>query len=204
MTAPAPQLLALSGPAAVFDLEWTAWEGSQARDWSGPGELQEIVEIGAVLLDAGDGLRETGAFSMLVRPGRNPRLSDYFIRLTGITQEMVEREGRSFPSALAAFCRFVGGEGHGGPAAPLLSFGRDPGVLRANCALAGIACPLAPERFRNVRALLSGFVGRAEGSFSSCDLPRLLGFAPPTGAHRALGDARCIAEALRRWRAAAS
>lgn len=185
----------------MFDLEWTAWEGSQARNWSGPGELQEIVEIGAVLLDAEDGLREIGALSVLVRPQRNPLLSGYFIRLTGITQEMVEREGHSFPAAFAAFCRFVGVAGGGRPADRLLSFGRDPGVLRDNCDLAGLPCPIPTERFCNVRPVLSAFTGQAEGTFSSCDLPRLLGFAAPPGAHRALGDARCIAEALRRWRA---
>ena len=36
----------------VFDTEFTAWQGSMERGWSGPGEHKEIVQIGAVLLDA--------------------------------------------------------------------------------------------------------------------------------------------------------
>ena len=30
----------------VMDLEWTAWEGSSQRHWTGPGEEMEIVQIG--------------------------------------------------------------------------------------------------------------------------------------------------------------
>ncbi len=34
--------------AVVFDLEFTAWERSVARNWSRPGEKKEVVQIGAV------------------------------------------------------------------------------------------------------------------------------------------------------------
>ena len=37
----------------VFDLEFTAWEGSLARHWLAPGEFKEVVQIGAVRLDGG-------------------------------------------------------------------------------------------------------------------------------------------------------
>ena len=36
----------------VFDLEYTAWECSMARSWLTPGEFREVVQIGAVKLDA--------------------------------------------------------------------------------------------------------------------------------------------------------
>ena len=32
----------------VYDLEWTAWEGSREHNWSKPGEQPEIYDIGAV------------------------------------------------------------------------------------------------------------------------------------------------------------
>jgi len=38
-----------------------------------------------------------------------------------------------------------------------------------------------------------GLTGRADGTFASSGLPVLLGFSPPMDAHRALGDARCVA-----------
>ena len=37
---------------------------------------------------------------------------------------------------------------------------------------------------------------------NSSDLPDLLGFAPPGVPHQGLSDSRCVAEALRRLRAA--
>jgi inhibitor of KinA sporulation pathway (predicted exonuclease) len=187
----------LDGIVAVFDLEWTTWEGAQARNWSGPGEEREIVEIGAVKLDGGDGLREIAAFEILVRPRINPALSAYFTGLTGITQAMVDTCGRPFADALAAFARFIGHD----PAATLAcSFGRDPDILRRNCALAGIDVPFPDGVFRNVRPALARHAGLATDALSACDLPRHLGFPAPAAAHRGLGDARCIAEALRQLR----
>lgn len=183
----------------VFDLEWTTWEGAQARNWSGPGEEREIVEIGAVKLDGRDGLREIGALEVLVRPRLNPALSDYFTGLTGITQAMVDRRGRTFAEGLASFAAFRVSDP---PATRMLSFGRDPEVLRHNCALAGLGFPFAGGLFRNLRPALADFAGVAENVLSACDLPRHLGFPAPAGAHRGLGDARCIAEALRRLKEA--
>ena len=35
----------------IFDTEFTAWAGSQERDFSGPNEYRELVEIGAIKID---------------------------------------------------------------------------------------------------------------------------------------------------------
>jgi DNA polymerase III epsilon subunit-like protein len=61
----------------VFDLEYTAWECSMARHWLTPGEFKEVVQIGAVKLDA-DSFVVQGEFEMLVRPRINSVLSPYF------------------------------------------------------------------------------------------------------------------------------
>ena len=45
-------LLPESGALTVFDLEFTAWECSMASHWLRPGEFKEVVQIGAVRLDA--------------------------------------------------------------------------------------------------------------------------------------------------------
>lgn len=187
--------LPLDGAVVVFDLEWTAWEGSQARGWNGPGEHMEIVQIGAVKLDGGLGLKETGGFETLVRPCINPDLSDYFTALTGITPAMVERNGVGFPAALKDFHRFVGSDTD-----MVLSFGKDPDVLALNCRMNDIENPFAPSVFGNVVPAFRSALGIGGGEFSSSDLPRLMDFAPPGAAHDAIGDSRCIAEALRRLR----
>ena len=191
--------LPLDDVVAVFDLEWTSWEGAQARDWSGPGEEREIVDIGAVKLDGANGLREIAAFEMLVRPPLKPALSDYFTGLTGITQAMVDTAGQPFGVALSAFADFLSRDP---PAARAFSFGRDPDILRHNCVLAGILCPFPDRLFGNVRPAIARFAGIAESALSACDLPHRLGFTLAADAHRGLGDARCIAEALRRMRKA--
>ncbi len=185
--------LPLDATVVVFDLEWTAWEGSKARGWNGPGEHREIVQIGAVRLDGGLGLNETGGFETLVRPRINPDLSDYFTNLTGITPAMVERNGVGFAAALKDFHRFVGSD-----TAAILSFGMDPEVLALNCRMNDIENPFAPSLFTNVIPAFRAALGIGGGEFSSSDLPRLMDFAPPGAAHDAIGDSRCIAEALRR------
>ena len=86
--------MAANDVIAVYDLEYTSWEGAHQRDWSGPGEHMEIVQIGAVKLDGGKELKEIGGFEILVRPSINPRLSDYFTGLTGIEQADIDGNGR--------------------------------------------------------------------------------------------------------------
>ena len=70
------------GRAVVFDLEFTAWEGSMANRWSRPGEFTELVQIGAVRVDARTFAVEA-EMDVLVKPRLNPVLSEYFVQLTG-------------------------------------------------------------------------------------------------------------------------
>ena len=182
----------LDGPVVIFALEWTAWEGSRERDWTGPGEEREIVEIGAVKLDGTDGLSETMSFEILVRPTINPIVSGYFTDLTGITQTYIDNEALPFREAIVLFEGFVGYDN-----APILSFSQDEGVLRHNCTLNRLPCPFADTQLHNVAPAIAAAAGRKPGSFSTSHLPEIFRFPPPENAHRALGDARCIAETLR-------
>jgi inhibitor of KinA sporulation pathway (predicted exonuclease) len=176
----------------VWDTEFTAWPGSQERGWTGPGEHRELLQIGAVALDATAGFAEIAAFERIVRPKINPRLSQYFIDLTGITQQRVDGEGVLFPRALDDFAAFVNRwTGQVG------AFGRDDLVLGENCTLHGIAPPIALGRFRDLRPALEAAIGRT-GMMSS-ELPRFVGLPVPGQAHDALADARAIASVLRHF-----
>lgn len=166
----------------VYDLEYTTWEGARDRGWTGPGEHREVVQVGAVRLDGGAGL------SLLVRPRLNPVLSDYFIRLTGVTQERVEAQGMGFEAALARLEAFAAG-------AVLVSNGADEAVLRENCRLTGLAFPFE-GRCRDVSALLARQAGAAVHVFS-CDMIATFGLEGRETAHDALGDARQVALVLR-------
>lgn len=65
MTATLDKVVPASGLMVIADLESTSWEGAQESGWSGPGQFREIVQIGAVRVDAGDGFAERANFSVL-------------------------------------------------------------------------------------------------------------------------------------------
>ncbi|EME69309.1 inhibitor of the KinA pathway to sporulation [Paramagnetospirillum caucaseum] len=174
----------------VFDTEWTAWEGSMARDWSGPGEYRELVQVGAVKLDALT-LEETDRLELMVRPRFNPVLSDYFKDLTGIKQSRVDREGLDLPEALDRFATFMTPEGWGA------SNGGDDVIMRENAELYGLEFPLANATFTNLRPILVERTGIPRPRLVTGQLDSVLGFTCDLAAHDALADARKLAEALR-------
>ena len=94
------------GDIVIFDLEFTAWEGSLERGWSEPWEAREIIQIGAVRVKDDAKLTEVGRLVMLVTPTKNPQLSDYIIALTGIDQDAIDTEGFDFEEALDVFMDF--------------------------------------------------------------------------------------------------
>lgn len=78
----------------VFDLETTGLDP----------EGNEIIEIGAIRVDRHANTQET--FRVLVRPQHEvPR---YITGLTGITQDMLNRDGIRLDDALEQFLQFVG------------------------------------------------------------------------------------------------
>lgn len=187
MPSPAPSLV-------VFDLEFTAWDGAVDGDWSAPGQLREIVQIGAVRL--GDDLSVEAEFEALVRPVVNPTLSPYLLELTGIRQDDVERAGLAPAEALGAFFGFCG-EG------TALSYGNDMMVLGENVGWARargevLANGFLAASFLNIRPWLNALAPETAGS-NSGGLWKALGLARPTdGAeHSALFDAHSLAAALR-------
>lgn len=172
----------------VFDLEMTAWEGSLARDWSGPGEFPEIVQIGAVRVGTTPSWREDGNFNVLVRPTFYPALSSYFTALTGLEQAKVDTVGIPFAGALQRFARFVG-------TIPALAFGRDGEYLSRNCDRHGLPSPLA-GKVADIRADLCSRSGIP--LMMSSELPAALGFEASGPSHDGLSDARAVANAIRR------
>lgn len=178
----------------MLDLEYTAWEGSAARGWSAPGEHREVIQIGAVRLDAGRAFEERGAFDCLVRPRINPSLSAYITALTGITDDAIAADGVAFEAALARLLDFIGDD-------PAAANGTDGDVLCGNCELVGAPIPAPILRIANARGSLSRALGLPPAEVVSSTLPQLVGAKQTEGAHTGLGDARAIATALRVLRA---
>lgn len=172
----------------VFDTEYTAWEGSKERNWSGPNEHREIVQIGAVKIRTDD-LAELSSFAVFVKPEKNPILSPYFSALTGISQEKIETVGVGFAEAIERFAAWAGG-------LTMYCWGGDAKVMRANAELAGISFPFAPSRFCDARAVFREHGVPAE-NFMSSTIVRAFGMEPERRGHDALNDARAIVDGFR-------
>ena len=172
----------------VFDTEFTAWPGSMARGWAGPGEHKEIVQIGAVKLDA-ERLVEIGALEILIRPTKNPILSDYLVGLTRITNERLARDGLNFATGVERFLDFV-------EERPCYCFGRDDKIIALNAQLIG-GPELWPDRAAtNLKDWLLRVGVPLAGVFSG-ELAAHVGSKSQGVAHDALVDARSLAEAVR-------
>ncbi len=173
----------------VFDLEWTAWEGSEKRQWSGPNENREIIQIGAVVMHfAASKWRKGDVFNMYVRPTIRPVLSDYISVLTGISQDTIDQHGQVFITALNDFKNFCPKN------AILCSNGNDWDVLKENCIINGIEIPFSKECFFNIHPFIVEKLGIGY-KFSSSDLTDILGFKGGKK-HHALFDALAVAETL--------
>lgn len=171
----------------VFDLEFTAWGGSMARHWMAPGEYKEVVQIGAVKLDA-DSLATVAEFDALVRPRINPDLSPYFENLTGITNADVKAHGVDFADAYARFRDFAGDD-------PIAAFGHDEWILEENLRLYGIAGTRPLPLFYDLRGWFA-VQGVDPRGLTSCEIAPKLGLSFEGHAHNALNDARSMAACM--------
>lgn len=169
----------------IFDTEFTAWEGSQARGWSAEGEYREVIQIGAVKVS---GLKEIDSFLVYVRPAKNPILSDYIKELTGISQEKIDKEGMSYEQAQAFLYNWADG-------LTMYSFGSDASVLKENSDLVRLEFPFSPQNFGDIRPVFREH-GVDTGQYMSSTIPLAFGQTAPPDGHDALNDARSILLAL--------
>jgi len=170
--------------AIVFDLEFTAWEGSLARGWSEPGEFKEIVQIGAVKLDRA-GLKMLDSLTILVQPRVNPMLSDYLVALTGITNEALAEQAVDFITAYRVFLDFVADAG-------IWAFGGDDRIIAANLALYGLEKAMPIPRHTDVCPWFAENGVDLRGKHA-CDTAEAAGARFDGRRHNALDDARSVA-----------
>jgi len=158
-----------------------------ARHWLTPGEFREVVQIGAVRLDA-DSFAILDTFEALVVPRVNPVLSPYFEKLTGITSRQLIRDGMDFSTAYAGFLAFAG-EG------PIAAYGRDDRALRDNLRLYGMTGARPLPVFYDLRGWFA-VLGVDPRGMHSCDIAPALGVPFQGQAHNALDDARSVATVM--------
>jgi inhibitor of KinA sporulation pathway (predicted exonuclease) len=175
-----------SPAAVVFDLEFTAWEGSMEAHWLRPGEFQEIVQIGAVKVD--DEFNSGETLDILLRPRINPVLSPYLESLTGITNEELRARGVDFADAYRAFLEFAGG-------LPIVAFGRDDLVLVDNLRLYGLSDAPPLPRYVNAKTWMTE-QGLDMRGLHACDVAPSAGVSFSGHRHNGLDDALSVAAGI--------
>ena len=172
----------------IFDLEFTAWEGSKERNWSRKGEYREIYDIGAVLV-AGKNYEVKNTFRQLVTLELVPSLPQYSVDLTGITQKDIDTNGILFSEMLKKFEAFVDNR-------DIYAWGHDGDILQENCQLKSVENPFSMKRFNNMREVFKEH-GIPADDYHISTIVEYFGEKNKHTAHQGLDDALNIVEALR-------
>lgn len=110
-----------------FDMEMCCWHGHSKK-------VGEIISIGLCELDLSTG--EVGReFHHYVTPAQDA-VSEFCTSLTGITQRMVERQGKPLVDVLAMISKRFGTR------KPYVAWGDDAGYLAQECRGKGIESPI--------------------------------------------------------------
>lgn len=152
----------------VFDLETTGLKS----------DSHEIIEIGAIRVNRDSDNHDT--FQALVRPSK--KIPKKITEITGITQDMVEKDGDSLETALAQFIEFVGD-------LPLVSFNAEFDMAFLTTAVQkNHAGALANNRV-SCALKMSRRAWPGRKSYRLTDLAKDGGLSAD-GTHRALGDCK--------------
>ncbi len=168
----------------ILDLEATCEENVPWREYG-----SEVIEIGAVS-------KEGDEACFMIKPVKNPILSEFCKKLTTITQAQVEAEDALlFVEALDAFkgwAEFVSEK----PAAQIIwgSWGfYDLNILEENCRTHGIQLPFDRLNHRNVKLEVLPMIGLKSGGIDQA--LKKLGILFEGTHHRGIDDARMIKRA---------
>lgn len=168
----------------VIDLEATCCDLGSI-----PREETEIIEIGAVLVDAAT-LTPVADFQTFVRPVRHRTLTPFCTELTTITQAEVDRAPR-FPQAIAALGVFLRGKD-----ALFCSWGGyDRNQFRRDAQAHRIKQLPLGERHLNLKEAFSKRLGESR-QYGTGQALRRAGLTFIGTPHRGIDDARNIARLL--------
>jgi hypothetical protein len=139
--------------ALVFDCEFLTAEGSPSRFWCSPHDPDPIVaQIGVAKLGLEPDFPILDTLRLHVVPrdrrGDEINLDPFFIGLTGISQQDIDRNGLPLTIALARVKDFASG-------ARLWSWGKDEfNMIAISCYVDGSPPPIPVTQFGNACSLL--------------------------------------------------
>ncbi|HEY9844280.1 MAG: exonuclease domain-containing protein [Candidatus Sericytochromatia bacterium] len=166
----------------IVDLEATCSENMSLF----PRQEMEIIEIGAVMLDA-DSLELAGSYQTFVRPVLHPQLTPFCTGLTSISQADVEA-APGYAEGLKAFKDWFCGFG----ASRFCSWGDfDRNQFQRDCDRHGLGYPF-PGRHLNLKLAFSEALGVSKKFGMTGALARL-NLEAEGIPHRGIDDARNLA-----------
>ena len=177
----------------VFDTEFTTWEGSLERGWSGVEEFRELVQIAAQKISLKEE-RVLSKFEILVKPRINTILSDYFINLTGISQSQVDQDGVDFSVMYRDFAEWAKG-------LPKYAYSKqvhyqaDLLVLKENVELYNLPYRIPVGEYGNLAAIYQS-VGIDISQYSSGELYKAFGMKLDGHVHNAMHDVDSLVACL--------
>ncbi len=137
----------------IYDTEYWTEDGAPKRNWNGPDDCPPLlVQIGGLKVKVEKGLPLTEEFSALVKPRdefkKAVAITPFFEKLTGITQERIDKEGKELSDAIAEFYAFTGDR-------YMYSYGRDfLSTIVPSCFIQSVQNPFKPTQGKDIRQLL--------------------------------------------------
>ncbi len=91
----------------IYDTEYASWKGFIDLPIDDEKRKKaEIVQIAALKINLDD-LSIADEFNCYIKPHFEPNLTEYFTNLTGLTDELLDREGTDFMTAYGRFLHFA-------------------------------------------------------------------------------------------------
>jgi len=174
----------------IFDVEYTAWEGVGRRlDFA----EREVIQIGAMKVNFDNiDINVVSTFLEFVKPTVNPKLSEYIMNLTGITQQNIEEHGLTLNEALNQFEIFCSyGENK------TFSWGDDSRLIKKNTELVSIEFPSFLSNNTDLKSRIPLIIDKYDLNVSSGNLHRSVGLNLEFKNHDALDDTKSIFETLK-------
>lgn len=135
----------------IYDTEFTAWPGSQERNWNLPNEHRELVAIGALKIKKENNKYIIdNSLKILFVPRINNILSDYFVNLTSITNNEINKYGYDYQNGMKLFLDFCGNLNR-------YSYGNDYHIFEENYELYKLVNNLNKNKFKDIRPYFNNF-----------------------------------------------
>lgn len=172
----------------IWDTEYTSWKGCNENGWDkNKNQYKELVQIGAILIDARR-YEIKKEFSSFIKPQINSKLSNFFIKLTGIKQKDVDSADNP-EKVIGSFLKFVKNY-------DCYSYGNDYTIIMENIKLNKLKIKANKNKYHDVRKIFDK-QGIPTEKFNSSSITVAFGVKNKEKMHNALSDARSILTALK-------